>query len=175
MNNKNPTHFKCIEFDPQTCALSLSSRVIPQPKANEVLVRVWGSPINPSDRLFCQGLYGTKASRPVVPGFEGSGTVVKTGSSWMARRLLGKRVSGAVQGTDGFWAEHVLLPASQCLPVSKGPLGLGSFRALAKKTGFIFCANGSCKPVGKNGPPTFQKVPRSGNPRCAPARFGRST
>jgi len=120
MLDKNLTHFRCIEFDPETQSLSLSSRPIPELKAGEVLVKVWGSPINPSDRLFCQGLYGTKATQPVVPGFEGSGTVVKTGAGLMARRLLGKRVSGAVQGSDGFWAEYVLLPASQCLPVGKG-------------------------------------------------------
>ncbi|NBX76903.1 MAG: hypothetical protein EBQ92_10150 [Proteobacteria bacterium] len=119
IENKS-THFKCIEFNPQTESLSLATRVIPVLKPNEVLVKVWGSPINPSDRLFCQGLYGTKATQPIVPGFEGSGTVVKTGIGFMARRLMGKRVSGAVQGADGFWAEYVVVQANQCLPVSKG-------------------------------------------------------
>ncbi|NBX92445.1 MAG: zinc-binding dehydrogenase [Proteobacteria bacterium] len=112
------TQFKCIEFNPQSGALSLATRLMPDPRPHEVVIKVWGSPINPSDRLFCQGLYGTKATQSVVPGFEGSGTVVKTGTHFMARRLMGKRVSGAVQGTDGFWAEYVVLSANQCLPVA---------------------------------------------------------
>jgi len=91
---------------------------MPALKPNEVRVRVWGSPINPSDRLFCQGLYGNSATKPITPGFEGTGTVVESGRSFWARRLMGKEVSGAVQGQDGFWAEYTVLPAEQCLEVS---------------------------------------------------------
>lgn len=110
--------FRCIEFDPLQKKIELGVRPFPPLRPNEVLIKVWGSPINPSDRLFCQGLYGTQAKNVIVPGFEGTGTVVKTGKGLLARRLLGKRVSGAVQGEDGFWAEYVKLSASQCVPLS---------------------------------------------------------
>lgn len=109
--------YQCIELNPQNSSLSLQTRTLLALEPGEVLIKVWGSPINPSDRLFCQGLYGTKAKSLVVPGFEGAGTVVEAGKSFLARRLLGKRVAGAVQGTDGFWSEYVKLPALQCVPM----------------------------------------------------------
>lgn len=109
------TQFRAIVFDPQHKKLSVVLKDVPVLKPDEVLVQVWGSPINPSDRLFCQGLYGTAASAKITPGFEGTGSVVASGSSFWARRLLGKSVSGAVQGENGFWAEYVVLPAQQCL------------------------------------------------------------
>lgn len=111
--------YRCIELNPKTGTLQLVQKEIPKIESNQVLVRVWGSPINPSDRLFCQGLYGVPISSPIVPGFEGTGTVVRTGQSLWARRLLGRRVSGGVQGQDGFWSEYVVLPAAQCLPLNK--------------------------------------------------------
>lgn len=111
--------YRCIELNPGTGALQLVQKEVPDIEPNQVLVKVWGSPINPSDRLFCQGIYGVQSSTPVVPGFEGTGTVVRTGKSLWARRLLGRRVSGGVQGIDGFWSEYVVLPAAQCLPLNK--------------------------------------------------------
>jgi len=119
MKDSLPSFYNCLEYDPQRQSVSLSKRAIRDLRPNEVLVRVWGSPINPSDRLFCQGLYGSKAQAPQVPGFEGSGKVVSTGSNFLARRLLGKRVAGAVQAQDGFWAEYVVLPFNQCMPMGK--------------------------------------------------------
>jgi len=102
-------------LDPQTKTLKLVEHGFPELKANEVLVRVQSSPINPSDRLFCQGVYGVTSVDKVTPGFEGLGTVVQTGKNLLAKRLMRKRVAGAVQGRDGFWAEYVILPAEQCL------------------------------------------------------------
>lgn len=110
--------FKCIVFDPASKTLAITQKKRPSLKASEVLVKVWGSPINPSDRLFCQGLYGSSASHPITPGFEGTGTVVACGNSFWAKRLVGKNISGAIQGQDGFWAEYVVLPAQQCLELN---------------------------------------------------------
>lgn len=107
--------YRCIELDPQRLELRIAERPMPVLRSHEVLLQVWGSPINPSDRLFCKGVYGAKANSLTVPGFEGTGKVVATGSGLIARRLLGKRVSGAVQGQEGFWSEYVVLPAKQCM------------------------------------------------------------
>lgn len=119
MKESLPSFYRCLEYNPEKQSLSLSKRAMPHLRPNEVLIRVWGSPINPSDRLFCQGLYGMRAEKVVVPGFEGSGVVVNTGSNFMARRMAGKRVAGAVQGQDGFWAEYVVVPFNQCMPLGK--------------------------------------------------------
>jgi NADPH:quinone reductase-like Zn-dependent oxidoreductase len=53
----------------------------------------------------------------MVPGIEGSGTVVRTGSGFFSRRLLGKRVACAAGAGDGAWAEYMVAPALQCSPL----------------------------------------------------------
>lgn len=89
----------------------------PVPAHGQVLVRVLRSPVNPSDVLFCHGHYGTAPTLPVTPGFEGCGVVETSGGGWLARRLVGRRVAGAVQGRDGFWADYVVLNAADALPM----------------------------------------------------------
>ena len=56
---------------------------IPKPGVGEVLVKIEAAPINPSDIVFLKGLYGSKKPLPVVPGFEGSGTVVENGGGML--------------------------------------------------------------------------------------------
>src|SRR6202049_5099685 len=101
--------------------LSLAEVAIPEPAADEVVVRVEASPINPSDLGLLVGAAdmttakasGTKDS-PVITakvpeaamnamagrldesmpvGNEGAGVVVKTGSSDAAKALMGKMVA----------------------------------------------------------------------------------
>ena len=74
-------------------ALRVEQRKVPEPNQNEVLVRVAASPINPSDLAFLEGRYGFECAPPVVPGGEGSGTVVATGPGMISRYFLGKRVA----------------------------------------------------------------------------------
>lgn len=90
---------------------------VPEPRRGEVLVKVICSPVNPSDVLYCSGQYGVPPTLPVVPGFEGCGLVVKSGGGWIANRLVGRRVAGAVQSGRGFWAEYVVLKGVEALPV----------------------------------------------------------
>ncbi len=104
-------------YDGRPESLQVVEVPVPKPSAGQVLVRVAAAPINPADQMFVRGLYGLKPPLPTVPGFEGSGTVVAAGS--MATRLLvGRRVGCApAPGTDGTWAEYVVVPAKQCLPL----------------------------------------------------------
>ena len=87
----------------------------PQPKRGEILIKVICSPVNPSDVLYCSGLYGNPPKLPVTPGFEGCGTVVASGGGFMADRMIGKRVAGSVQTGHGFWSEFVVLKAMETL------------------------------------------------------------
>lgn len=101
-------------------ALRVEPRPIPQPGPNEVLVKVAASPINPSDLMFLVGRYGFTKPTPVVPGFEGAGTVVAVGRSTglMGRYLLGKRVACVTQQQgDGLWADYVATPVNFALPL----------------------------------------------------------
>lgn len=110
---------KAIVLPEPGSALKLEERPRPKPGPSEVLIRVEASPVNPSDTLYCRGLYGIQPTPKIIPGFEGCGEVVEAGSGWMARRLVGKRVAAATQGSDGFWAEFVVAPALTCLPLPK--------------------------------------------------------
>lgn len=100
-------------------ALTVEERPTPQPGHGEVLVRMAASPINPSDLASLQGHYGVPKPLPMVPGIEGCGTVVKTGSGFLARRLLGKRVACAAGAGDGTWAEYLVTTAQYCSPLPK--------------------------------------------------------
>jgi NADPH:quinone reductase len=125
--------------------LSLTSVPIPDPAANEVLVRVEAAPINPSDLgLLLAGADVTQASqrgtkdKPViaarVPDFalrgmtarfdvsmavgnEGAGVVVEAGSSPAAQALLGKTV--AVLG-GSMYTQYRCVPLEQCLVLPDG-------------------------------------------------------
>ena len=120
--------------------LSLAEVPVPQPKSDEVLIRVEASPINPSDQGLLFGAAdlttaeqsGT-ADRPVlrarvpaasmgamagrldqsmIVGNEGAGTVVVTGDSDGARALLGRRVAVLA---GGMYGQYRCVKASQCL------------------------------------------------------------
>jgi NADPH:quinone reductase-like Zn-dependent oxidoreductase len=104
-------------YDGRPESLQLTERPVPKPGPGQVLVRVASAPINPSDLMFVRGLYGVKKELPAVPGFEGSGTVVAAGSI-AGRLLVGRRVGCVPAPTsDGTWAEYVVAPLSQCLPL----------------------------------------------------------
>lgn len=125
--------------------LSLASVVSPTPAADEVLVRIEATPINPSDigLLFGAADMSTaKASgtpqSPVITatiperlmksmagrlgqsmpvGNEGAGVVVEAGSSAAAQALLGKTV--AVLGGE-MYAQYRCIKAEQCLVLPAG-------------------------------------------------------
>ncbi len=97
-------------------ALRVEQRPIPQPGPDEVLVKISASPINPSDLAFLAGFYGFKPSTPVVPGIEGSGTVVAAGSGMMGKYLNGKRVAVVGQG-GGIWTEYAVIRTSSAYPL----------------------------------------------------------
>lgn len=102
--------------------LRVVERPVPRPGRGEVLVRMAAAPVNPSDLMFVRGLYGQRKRLPVVPGFEGSGVVVASGGGgFMAGYLKGRRVACAAPfDGDGTWAEYMVAPAAQCIPLRKG-------------------------------------------------------
>ncbi len=128
-----------------TLELSLASVATPEPKPDEVIVRVEASPINPSDMglLFGMADMSTAAAsggadNPVVTarvpeglmrhmaarvdqalpvGNEGAGVVVQTGASDSARALMGKTV--AILG-GAMYAQYRCIPAAQCLVLPEG-------------------------------------------------------
>jgi NADPH2:quinone reductase len=128
-----------------TLELSLHEVPVPAPGANEVLVRVEASPINPSDLgLLVAGADMTTATvagtpeRPIVTaslgqaavgalsarldqslpvGNEGAGTVVAAGPSSAAQALIGKTV--AIAG-GAMYSQYRAVDASACLVLPEG-------------------------------------------------------
>jgi NADPH:quinone reductase-like Zn-dependent oxidoreductase len=125
--------------------ISLAQVAIPEPDANEVVVRVEASPINPSDLGLLVGaadmatakMSGTRDA-PIVTatvpeaamkamagrldesmpvGNEGAGVVVKTGSSGEAKALMGKTV--AMIG-GAMYAQYRTMKARDCLVLPPG-------------------------------------------------------
>jgi len=96
--------------------LSLADWPTPEPRAGEVRVRMIAAPINPSDLLYVRGDYaGVDARFPAAVGFEGAGRVDTLGQG-VHGFTAGERVF-VLNSRGGNWAEYVVLPASQVLPV----------------------------------------------------------
>src|SRR5215471_16927988 len=124
----------------QTLELSVDTVPVPEPGANEVLIRIEAAPVNPSDLgLLLAGADVTAAAsagtpeRPVVTapipdaamrgltarigapmpvGNEGAGTVVAAGASEAAQRLLGKKVAAA---GGAMYAQYRAVDPAFCL------------------------------------------------------------
>src|ERR1700690_1840708 len=117
---KSPETMQAVQLDKDGGPLIVRQIPVPKPGAGEVLVRMAASPINPSDLGFIEGGHGYEKTFPVVPGVEGSGTVVAAGAGLLPKILMGRRVACAKSSTsDGAWAEYMLPRASQCAPLQK--------------------------------------------------------
>jgi NADPH:quinone reductase-like Zn-dependent oxidoreductase len=123
--------------------LSLKQAPIPEPAADEVLIRIEAAPINPSDLALLLGpadlstarvggtaenptltatvppkgmsAIGGRADQSMVVGNEGAGVVVKAGAN--AQALLGKTVA-ALGG--GMFSQYRVMKAAACLPLPAG-------------------------------------------------------
>ncbi|MFA5975716.1 MAG: zinc-binding dehydrogenase [Elusimicrobiota bacterium] len=103
-------------FDPP----SLQVRRLPLPVLHrgQVLVKIAAAPINPSDLIFLRNQYGIQKPLPVVPGFEGSGTVVAAKGGFYTHWLVGRRVAcRAPEDGNGTWAEYMACQADRCIPL----------------------------------------------------------
>jgi len=83
----------------------------------EVLVSMEAAPLNPSDFLLVRGMYGVRPALPSPVGAEGVGRVTKTGSK-VDGSLPGKRVMIVPSYEQGTWAEQVVVPVRNIVPLS---------------------------------------------------------
>ncbi|HEV2840761.1 MAG TPA: NADP-dependent oxidoreductase [Chthoniobacterales bacterium] len=80
----------------------------PEPKENEVLVRVIGAGVNPADPLIVSGKYAKEFGThlPLIPGYDIAGVVEKTGGK-ITRFKVGDPVFAYVLWGGG-WAEYAV-------------------------------------------------------------------
>jgi NADPH:quinone reductase len=115
-----PVTMKAVFTDKAGEKLLVKETGIPDPGADEVLVRMIAAPVNPSDlaqiRVACKdGDEGT-----FIPGLEGSGIVVAAGKGILPRLWLGKRVACSSEyRTSGTWAEYMVTKAGKCFPLGR--------------------------------------------------------
>jgi NADPH2:quinone reductase len=141
----NALELRSLVTSQGTLELSLHDVPVPSPAANEVLVRVEASPINPSDlgvliagadmstatvagtperpsvtALLASGALGglsARVDKPLPVGNEGAGTVVAAGSSPAAQALVGKTVGMA---GGAMYSQYRAVDASTCLVLPDG-------------------------------------------------------
>ena len=97
--------------------LAAAERPRPEPRADEILVRVAAAGVNRPDVLQRRGHYPVPPGASDIPGLEIAGEVVACGSAVKLWKK-GDKVCALVAG--GGYAEYCLAPAPQCLPVPRG-------------------------------------------------------
>jgi NADPH:quinone reductase-like Zn-dependent oxidoreductase len=140
--------------------LEVAEATFPVPTGNQVLVKMEGAPINPSDLAiltsaadfanaeyapgkviatmpepFLSGQKGRHGQR-LPAGNEGAGTVIATGDSDMARALMGARVA-CVPGNA--FSQYAIADAMMCLPLGDhtSEQGASSFVNPMTALGFV--------------------------------------
>src|SRR5271165_7109851 len=96
-------------------AMELVELPVPQPKANEAVVKLVASGVNFIDVYFREGRY--KAPLPFVLGQEGAGVVTAAGADVKLLKV-GDRV--AWSGLLGSYAEYEAVPADRLVPIPPG-------------------------------------------------------
>jgi len=98
-------------------ALVLDEVPAPTPANGEVLVQVAAAGVNRADLMQRQGFYPPPPGAPAYPGLEVSGTISALGDG-VTGWLVGDQVCALLSG--GGYAEQVVVPATQLLPVPAG-------------------------------------------------------
>ncbi|HUK03372.1 MAG TPA: NAD(P)H-quinone oxidoreductase [Steroidobacteraceae bacterium] len=98
-------------------ALRLCERSVPLPAPGEVLIQVAAAGVNRPDVMQRQGAYPPPVGVTDIPGLEVSGEIAAVASDVSTWRC-GDSVCALVAG--GGYAEYVVAPAAQCLPLPHG-------------------------------------------------------
>ncbi len=96
-------------------AMEMVELPVPQPKANEAVVKLAASGVNFIDVYFREGRY--KTALPFVLGQEGAGVVTAVGAEVKSVKV-GDRV--AWSGLLGSYAEYEAVPADRLVPIPPG-------------------------------------------------------
>ena len=100
--------------EPET--LRTVSRELPDPGADEVIVRVEATGVSFAEQQMRLGKYYDQPPFPFVPGYDLVGIVEQVGPG--VAFAPGQRVAALTK--TGAWAQHVMLPAADLTPVPDG-------------------------------------------------------
>src|SRR5260221_8517784 len=83
----------------------------------EVLISMEAAPLNPSDFLYIRGMYGIRPAFPSPVGAGGVGRVEQSGAN-VDVALKGKRVLILPTYDQGTWADQVVVPVGNIVPMN---------------------------------------------------------
>lgn len=110
--------------------LQIQTRPLPEPSADQLLIKVSGAGVNRADLMQRRGLYPPPKGDSDIPGLEVAGVVVS--ASAQHKHWLGKAVFGLVPG--GGYAEYAVMHAGHAMAV---PLGWSMMEAAASAEVFL--------------------------------------
>ena len=100
----------------------------PRPRSGETLVRVTAASVAHLDRTIASGSFATHPPLPYIPGTDGAGLVVESGSMEPGASV---RIRGGGVGVarDGLWAEQAVVPdaALHHVPADADPALVATF------------------------------------------------
>ncbi len=109
----------------------------PEPRPDEVRVKITYRTINPSDLSFISGEYGFKPHFPATPGFEGTGYIDAVGAK-VTNLAVGQRVIPF--GITGTWKEYLIAKPGQVIPIPEKLTDQTAAQLLINPlTAFILC------------------------------------
>jgi len=94
--------------------LQIKTEPWPEPAADEAVVEMRATPINPADINAIEGKYPGRREVPAVPGFEGAGVVVEIGGNVST---IAKGALVILPHNIGTWREALMVKASELVPV----------------------------------------------------------
>ncbi|WP_104020369.1 NAD(P)H-quinone oxidoreductase [Roseovarius nitratireducens] len=97
--------------------LRATTRPVPEPATDEVLIRLKWAGVNRPDALQRAGMYAPPPGASDLPGLEGAGEIVACGAG-VSDLAVGDKVCALLPG--GGYAQYVTTPAAHCLPVPAG-------------------------------------------------------
>src|SRR6266566_2233606 len=106
-----------VAFGEPSEVIELNTVSEPALGQEDALVSMEAAPINPSDFLLVRGMYGVRPAFPFSVGAEGVGRVTQTGSK-VDVALQGKRVLILPTLEQGTWADQVVVPVRNIVPMS---------------------------------------------------------
>jgi len=106
-----------VAFGDPSEVIELNTASEPVLGQEDALVSMEAAPINPSDFLLVRGMYGVRPAFPFSVGAEGVGRVTQTGSK-VDVALQGKRVLILPTLEQGTWADQVVVPVRNLVPMS---------------------------------------------------------
>ena len=114
-----PTQMTVIEMreDGGPDVLVTGKRDVPQPRADEVLIKVTAAGVNGPDLVQRRGHYPPPKGASDLLGLEVSGEIVAIGAA-QTQWAIGDHVCALTNG--GGYAEYVAVTASHCLPIPAG-------------------------------------------------------